>query len=62
MKIRTMQQLARKVEWEGGVIAAIEEGISSEDVPEEIRLEWSAAEEAAKTIARVYDALPEVVE
>lgn len=44
MKRMSMQQLADKVEWEGGVADAIDYGIKHDQVPSELEVEWLQAE------------------
>ena len=47
----TMQDLAAKVDWEGGVAESIfGYGISAKDVPEEIREDWALVEAVKSTI------------
>ena len=52
-KRMSMQQLADKCEWEGGVTGAIAWGIRSNQVPLELEDDWKLAEDAFEVIDRL---------
>lgn len=63
MKKMTIEEVAAKTEWEGGVLATIAYGLKSGDIddssPEgkEIKEAWAAAEKAAGAIFYVEELL-----
>lgn len=56
----TKQEVANKVDWEGGVISAIMWGLQAEDIEDsELSVAWHEAEELIPVIRRIQNLLPE---
>ncbi len=45
MSVFTLEDLAAKIDWEGGFIAALEYGVSHDEVPDEVSTQWKRAQE-----------------
>ncbi len=56
-----LEDLAAKIEWEGGFEGALDYGIKPEDVPEEIRPLWQRAVDAHRELEKVWDELEKVL-
>lgn len=58
-EIWTLEQMADKAEWEGGVIALAEWGIKVEEVPESIRDLWVDVQRGIAAAEEISLLLPE---
>jgi hypothetical protein len=64
-KFESRAALAAKVEWEGGVMEALDYGIKTEDMPEgdaELTEAWSKLEAAFKAVQPLADAMEKLLE
>ena len=60
--LKTGYDLKDKIDWEGGVIGALEWGLYAEDLPEQYHAEWRVITELYQRLdercATFYDGLP----
>ena len=61
MSVYTLEDLAAKIEWEGGFEAALSYGITHDEVPDEVSTQWKQAEELFHRLEKLYQDISEIL-
>ena len=61
MGVYTLEDLAAKIDWEGGFEMALEYGITYDEVPDEVSEQWKKAQELHTQLNKLWEDISNIL-